>query len=440
MPSGRIIHIPYTFAPDPIGGTEVYVAALADGLVRLGWENFIAAPGRPEDSGIFAGLSVTRLPVSPAPEHAKGVPDLAAAQAFEHMLDRVRPHIVHLHANSAAASYELLRAARARGVRTVFTYHTPTVSCVRGTMLLDGMAPCDGRLDQLRCTRCVLLKHGLPPPVASVIARTPVAVGRVLSRAGMRRGPVLAPRMRQIVGDAHFCFASLIEASDRVVAVCDWVADVLRLNGVPSAKLVVSRQGLTQPFQAFKLSPVHHSDHMRIAYFGRLDPAKGLEILLGAVRATSVAVELVIYGVHQPGSQTYVERLRKMAAGDGRISFADAVPASEIVAAMMAADVIAVPSLGMETGPLVVLEAFAARRPVIGSRRGGIAELVRHEIDGLLLEPGNVADWRDGIERLTRDRAFLLALQANISPPRTLSDVVGDMSDLYTDLASAAAA
>ena len=65
-------------------------------------------------------------------------------------------------------------------------------------------------------------------------------------------------------------------------------------------------------------------------------------------------------------------------------------------------DVLAVPSQWLETGPLVVLEAFAAGTPVIGSDLGGIRELVSDGRDGLLvphddvrrLDCGNDSVWR----------------------------------------------
>jgi len=41
----KVIHIPFGFAPDPVGGTEVYVAQLARDLQQLGVDAIIAAPG-----------------------------------------------------------------------------------------------------------------------------------------------------------------------------------------------------------------------------------------------------------------------------------------------------------------------------------------------------------------------------------------------------------
>src|SRR5215471_19399598 len=40
----KVVHVPFTFAPDPVGGTEIYVEALAHGLRAHGIESLIVAP------------------------------------------------------------------------------------------------------------------------------------------------------------------------------------------------------------------------------------------------------------------------------------------------------------------------------------------------------------------------------------------------------------
>ncbi len=54
-----------------------------------------------------------------------------------------------------------------------------------------------------------------------------------------------------------------------------------------------------------------------------------------------------------------------------------------------------VPSEVNENAPLALLEAYAAGRPVIGSRIAGIPELVREEETGVLFPTGDVAALAD---------------------------------------------
>src|SRR4051794_7901049 len=95
-----ILHVPYAYFPDPCGGTEVYVQALANRLSALGYANAIAAPAAAASTYEHAGLSVHRFATDLRPrlELAYGVPDEIAAESFGTVLRQAQPDIVHLHA------------------------------------------------------------------------------------------------------------------------------------------------------------------------------------------------------------------------------------------------------------------------------------------------------------------------------------------------------
>ena len=48
----------------------------------------------------------------------------------------------------------------------------------------------------------------------------------------------------------------MVQAADRIVAVCDWLADALRANGVPENKLVTCRQGLSADVTSISIAKV----------------------------------------------------------------------------------------------------------------------------------------------------------------------------------------
>jgi glycosyltransferase involved in cell wall biosynthesis len=83
---------------------------------------------------------------------------------------------------------------------------------------------------------------------------------------------------------------------------------------------------------------------------------------------------------------------------------------------------------------MVVLEAFAAGVPVIGSNLGGIAELVTDSVDGLLVEPCSVGAWIQVLRKLSNDRTVLDKLRSGISPPRRISESARDMAEVYRAL------
>src|SRR5262249_49505526 len=144
-PIPDVLHVPYTYFPDASGGTEVYVRGLAQRLCARGYTSVVAAPGTAAASYEEGGLLVYRFPTDARPglELSYGVPDEIATEGFRTIVEQTRPGIVHLHARSAAVSERLVDVAHSAGARVVFTYHTPTVSCSRGTMMLFGKTPCD---------------------------------------------------------------------------------------------------------------------------------------------------------------------------------------------------------------------------------------------------------------------------------------------------------
>jgi glycosyltransferase involved in cell wall biosynthesis len=103
----------------------------------------------------------------------------------------------------------------------------------------------------------------------------------------------------------------------------------------------------------------------------------------------------------------------------------------QVVALLRQYHLLAVPSRSLETGPLVVLESFAAGTPVIGSSLGGVAEWVRHQVNGLVLDPDDVSAWADALRRCAEDRGFLAKLRQGVMPPRSMADVADEMAQLY---------
>lgn len=433
----RVLHVPFTFYPDPAGGTEVYVEALARGQRAVNIDAFIAAPSQAEQYYEHEGLPVWRFPVSETVQDLRemyGEGDSTAAEAFAQILETAQPDLIHLHAFTRGVSLRLVRSAKQRGIPIVFSYHTPTVSCQRGTLLQWGTDVCDGVLDVEKCSQCMLHSLGLNRSASALAGLLPQTLGRALGAGGLAGGIWTALRMTELISLQHAAFRALMAEVDHVVALCQWVKELLLRNSVPEGKITISRQGLCQvDFSRSGPSGRQFGDRLRMIFLGRLDPTKGADILINAFRtAPEVAIDLDIYGVVQgEAGAAYLRKLKQCAEGDVRISFRDPVPARDVVSKMREYDLVAVPSQWLETGPMVVLEAFAAGVPVIGSDLGGIAELVTHGTDGLLVEPTAVADWANALRRISDHPALLGQLRSNIYPPRRISESARDMAELY---------
>jgi glycosyltransferase involved in cell wall biosynthesis len=445
----KVFQIPFTYSPDPMGGTEVYVEALAERLKLQGVESIVVAPGGENSAGEQRGLGVRRYALGMEvsdPRELSGDGDATAAANFERVLDEERPDLVHFHAQTRGVSLRCLRAARRRRIPVVYTYHTPTATCQRGTLLRWGATACEGVMHGRDCTACTLQGKGLPRPAAAVLAALPEGVSALPGRAGLRGGFWTAVRMRELVALRQRCARAFLAEADHVVAVCEWVRALLLRNGVPAEKLTLSRQGLCQEDAEAKSEKQKAESErptaersvlpLRVAFLGRLDPTKGVDLLVRAVRAAAdLPVAVDVFGIAQgEAGERYAQALRAQAAGDARINFQSPLPASEVVTRLRGYDVLAVPSQWMETGPMVVLEAFAAGVPVLGSRLGGIAELVRDGVDGVLVEPASVTAWTAALRALATEPERLARLRAGIQPPRTMATAAAEMAQLYCRL------
>ncbi len=72
--------------------------------------------------------------------------------------------------------------------------------------------------------------------------------------------------------------------------------------------------------------------------------------------------------------------------------------------------------------------------PIIGSRRGGIAELVEEGRTGYLFEPGASEELAALLKRFAERPEELRSLRKNILPPRTFSKVASEMAELYQNV------
>jgi len=125
--------------------------------------------------------------------------------------------------------------------------------------------------------------------------------------------------------------------------------------------------------------------HPTIFFLGRHEPRKGLEVLLAAMPALGADVRLWVAG---EGPQT--AELRQRVSGDPRIEWLGRVSDLEVTARMVGADVFCAPSLGGESFGVVLLEAMAARTPIVASDLAGYRRVVRHGGEGFLVAPGDV--------------------------------------------------
>lgn len=326
-----------------LGGQELVVDALARQFIALGHEALVLAP-RPRGVPV---RSVTNndagLPY-PVVRHPRFISTRRLVSWYRHWLLRLHRSqgfdVLHCHSVYPCGYLAALARERLR-VPVVITSH--------GGDVREG--------------NCRLAKPGLPERHSMAIraADALVAISR-FTRDGYRR---LCPETRGIV-------------------------DIP--NGVhlePFAADVARPAGLAPAIQAAEY----------VLFLGRLHARKGVDVLLDAfaLLPSQTGAKLVIAGDgdERPALAAQAARLRLA----DRVCFVGSATGETKVWLLKHARCVAIPSRTWEAFPLVVLESYAAGRPVIGTAIPGLADLIQPEQTGLLVPPESPGALAEGLER-----------------------------------------
>jgi glycosyltransferase involved in cell wall biosynthesis len=441
MQATRVVQATAWYPPHGVGGTEVYVESLVSELQALGVGSKVLVPRKPEAAEFYEreGTPVSTYPVNELPARGELRQRLPhkGFDRFRALLAGEKGAIYHQHSWTRGCGLHHLLCARELGLRTVLTVHVASNICLRGTMMRFGETPCDGVVDEAKCGACYIEGRGLSKTIARTLAGLPRTIAQ---RARQRDGRIATALSARVLGcEKHQQLRTMIDKADLIIAVCQWLYDALVENGAPPEKLRLIRQGLPSSLMDTASAREEASDAagkgpLRLLFLGRWDSSKGVDVLVKAVRALPSHCEVTL-SVHALAAnaeeRAYEARVRMLAGGDRRIAFVGPLARSALASTMAQHDVLAVPSICLETGPLVVLEAQAAGLFVLGSRLGGIAELI--EEGGELVESGKPDAWAESIERLSRLHA-MGGFSKKPTAIRTMKAVGLEMAHLYRSL------
>ena len=361
----RVAHVLHGWPAEKMGGTGLYVSALAHALASLGHEVAIVHPSASETppTQIDRGLSVHGLRVQ-KPRRWRDTWD----GDVSHWTDWCRkwaPDVVHFHHLSGLP----LGVIEATPCRRVLTLHDYAIPCARGQLVTDTLTPCAGPASDA-CTRC------LGPALSG--GRVLATAGRILSRmpgiynwARQKVRPPTVSRHHDVsariasaeraIKAAHCVLSPSHDLAERMVA--------MGFDDVEHTELPL--------VQEIHRSPQPKAGPVRFLYASSVIPTKGPDRLVRAFRALDGDARLTIAG-HAPDFPThpgFADAVRADAATDPRISWLGPVPPDEMSALLQRHDVLVLPSIWPENSPLIVREATRAGLSVIASAQGGAREL-----------------------------------------------------------------
>jgi glycosyltransferase involved in cell wall biosynthesis len=154
-------------------------------------------------------------------------------------------------------------------------------------------------------------------------------------------------------------------------------------------------------------------DGLLVVYTGRLLRGKGLETLIDAFAAIAGPPErtlLLLVGSGAGQALSVEDELKdrvRRAGLEPRVRFAGAVP--DVSDFLRASDVFAFPSLFEALG-IALIEAAACGLACVGSRTGGIVEVIQEGRSGLLCEPGDATGLAACLRRLLGEPELRAAL------------------------------
>jgi glycosyltransferase involved in cell wall biosynthesis len=188
---------------------------------------------------------------------------------------------------------------------------------------------------------------------------------------------------------AHRILGTWQEQVDVYVALSEFARTKFIEGGLPSNRIVV-KPNFVHPDPGKKPAGGDYA-----LFVGRLAEEKGLHTLVEAWKRFGLKTPLRIVGDGP---------MRTMLESEVRTHRLDAVSLcgylshEKVQEYMHGARFLVLPSLWFEGFPLAIAEAFACGLPVLCSRQGSLAEIVKDGVTGLHFEPGNAADMAARVE------------------------------------------
>lgn len=341
------------YYPNMLGGAEMSSLTLAEMLVERGHDvRMLCLSGHEQtERGMHNGVEVVsvgrkllgsgptaevRSPVGRLAWQLSAGLDFGWQTTLEAVIAEKPVDVVNCF-NLSGTTTRLWRAVKAQGLPLVHTLFGTYLLCFRGPMFKNGQ-DCG-----TQCGSCSVLTRGRKRDSALVDA---------------------------VVGDSNAVLDRHLE-QDYFPSVLEKAVINCGFRNAGIEDTTSSEVGASVP---------RRPGPLRIGFLGRLHPTKGLPVLLEACEKLPGDWELRIGG---SGSEEQEAKLN--ALEDPRISFLGWQNTRSFLSEI---DVMVVPSIWNDPLPRVVFESFCAGVPVVGSRIGGIPEMIEPEKTGALFEPG----------------------------------------------------
>jgi glycosyltransferase involved in cell wall biosynthesis len=299
----------------------------------------------------FYNLSfIKKLQVAP-----RSVYSIEASRKLEALIAETHPEVAHIHLYRGVLTGSVLRVLKKNKIPVVVTLHDFNLLCPR-SVLLDGK----NRI----CEKCI----------------GSTTVHCIISRCN--RGNLLYSAMSFLEYNFSKFFFRPESYIDSFISVSKFNYEKHRQQKSLAGKLV----HLYNFSPAQLISGQGTGQGSYFLYCGRLIPGKGLETLFNACKMAGEAIQLVVVGTGELEEALKAKLVADKIRNIRMIGFKEGKELQKIISD---ACCIVIPSELYENNPMVIVEGYATGKPVIGSRIGGIPEVVQEGITGYTYEMGN---------------------------------------------------
>ena len=189
----------------------------------------------------------------------------------------------------------------------------------------------------------------------------------------------------------------------------DMKRDLIKL-GAREDKIVIIPNPIDEIF--FKIKPNYEGGN--IGFVGRLIERKGIKTLIDAFKILIKrykSLKLILIG-DGPLKNKIIEEIKytKMA---NKIEITGFKPYSEIPNMLKELSIFIFPAHYGEGSPNALLQAMAAKLPIIATNINGIRDLIKDGYNGILVPPGNPRKLSEATAKLLRDKALAMELGRN---------------------------
>lgn len=197
-------------------------------------------------------------------------------------------------------------------------------------------------------------------------------------------------------------------ASAVVINFPSFATELSERSGMPVSHFVTVRNGVQDSAQAPDIVPVcpAPTSGRYVLFVGSLIERKGPDVLVRALSRVGLGCVMIGDGP----LRVSLERLVERSGLGGRVVFLGALEHAEVQRYYAGAEALVLPSVS-ETMSLVAVEALRAGIPVVASNLEGIASVVRHGVNGLLVKPGDESSLADALALLESDAALARVLR-----------------------------